>query len=399
MSKELLTVTQLCEITNELLSALGEVFFSGEVTGFTKSYAGHMYFTLKDKDSQISCVMFSRDANSLKREIKNGDVVECKARVSVYKASGRMQCIVKELESGLEQGDLYKKFLQLKKKLEKQGFFDSCHKVSLPKYPTKIAVVTSATGAVIHDIQTTLSHNFPIAKIYNFDCLVQGGMAEDSVLNAFKMAQDHPDNMEVIIIGRGGGSMEDLMVFNSEKIVKEIFECKIPVVSAVGHESDFSLTDFVADVRAPTPTAAANIVCISKQEIFLQLEEAKKTMHFLCKAKIEKNINHSFVLSSRLEKCVVVISESLQRINQLSIMLNSAIDSYMVKRKHKIAMLEQSLSKISPKNILNKGYCFVKGQGDGFIKSVFDVKKGDSLNIYAKDGVLDVEVKKITTDK
>lgn len=243
---------------------LQDVYLKGEISNFKAHTRGHFYFTLKDEEARISAVMFSSNASKVKFSPQDGMKVLVTGKISVYPANGSYQIYVNEmLEDGI--GNLYIAFEQLKKKLAQEGLFDESHKKEIPKIPMHIGVITAPTGAAIRDITSTIKRRWPIAEVILFPALVQGEMAKDSVVNQIKLADTY--KLDVLIIGRGGGSIEDLWCFNEEEVARAIYHASTPIISAVGHEVDFTIADFVSDMRAPTPTGAAEMAVPNKSDV------------------------------------------------------------------------------------------------------------------------------------
>lgn len=272
MNEEYISVTQLNRYVKRQLSRdpnLKKVYLKGEISNYKKSSSGHHYFTIKDEKSSISAVMFFVSARKLQFTPEDGMNVLVKGEISIYPSTGQYQIIVRKMiEDGV--GNLYVAFNQLKKRLEKEGFFKDEHKKPIPKFPKRIGVVTAQTGAAIHDIITTIERRWPFCDIYLFPSLVQGQGSASNIARQIRYSQNF--NLDTLIVGRGGGSMEDLWSFNDEELAKAIFESETPVISAVGHEVDFTISDFVADMRAPTPTAAAEMAVPDHREIKNQLD-------------------------------------------------------------------------------------------------------------------------------
>ena len=258
MNKEYLTVSQLTKyikykIDNDI--NLQEVYLKGEISNFKAHTRGHFYFTIKDEGSRINAVMFASNAFKVKFIPEDGMKILVTGKISVYEATGGYQIYVNEMmEDGV--GNLYVAFEQLKKRLKEEGLFDERYKKQIPKIPERVGVITAPTGAAIRDIISTINRRFPLAEIILFPSLVQGDGAKEDIVRQIKRAENY--NLDVLIVGRGGGSIEDLWAFNEEIVARAIFDCPIPVISAVGHEIDFTIADFVADLRAPTPTGSGN---------------------------------------------------------------------------------------------------------------------------------------------
>ncbi len=386
---------------------LKSVYLKGEISNFKAHSSGHLYFSLKDEFSKISAIMFRGSASKLLFLPNEGMNVLVKGRITLYEPTGNYQIYVEEmLEDGL--GDLYKKFELLKKKLNLEGLFSDEHKVSIPKYPSKIGVVTAPTGAAIRDILTTIKRRYPLGQIYVFPSLVQGEMAANDIANKIKEAQDY--NLDVLIVGRGGGSIEDLWAFNEEVVARSIFESKVPIISAVGHEVDFTISDFVADLRAPTPTAAAelavpNIIDLKTNlnQLIIRLNEnIYKNLNF--KKLYLDSIKNSFVIKNPMlmfESKKQYLDNLIEKVNSF---INSKVEKYKlvltnIKNKNilinphnlyvnKIRDLSNIMAKLeilNPISILKRGYTLTY-INNNIINSVRDVQEGFKLKVRFYDG-------------
>ncbi len=310
-----LTVTQLTMLIKGVLEAFDEVVVEGEVSNLRVPPSGHMYFTLKDETSQIRAVIFRSTSVFLTYLPENGQKVVVKGRLTVYERRGEYQVIVDELlPSGL--GELQRRFEELKRRLEKEGLFGAHLKKPLPKYPKKIGVITSPTGAAIRDILKVLGRRFPSVPVLIFPVHVQGERAVPEILRALEYMGGRSD-IDVIILGRGGGSIEDLWAFNEEAVARAIFNCPIPVVSAVGHEIDYTISDYVADVRAPTPSAAAEMVVRDRSEVMREIREMVRRMAFSVQSKFLAGRERLEFLSRRLRDPRTVVEGFLMRFSEL----------------------------------------------------------------------------------
>lgn len=418
MEKRYITVSTLNRYLKNKFDTdpnIQRVSIKGEISNFKGHTRGHLYFTLKDEEGRINAVMFSFNAIKLTFVPEDGMKVLVTGRVSVYPVTGSYQIYVEEMEcDGL--GNLYLKYEELKKGLAKKGLFAAEHKKKIPKYPSKIGVVTAPTGAAIKDILSTIKRRFPIASTILFPCLVQGELAKDDIVRAIGEAEKY--DLDVLIVGRGGGSIEDLWAFNEECVANAIYNCSIPVISAVGHEIDFTIADFVADLRAPTPTGAAEMAVPNLSDLITYLEQIKirSTKSITNKLEIFNNrlndIKSSYVLRNPLavyeikeQKLSSIITNlnnliknkllvSKTRYNHLirSYILNNPEDLFK-KDEHAYKLLINKLELLNPVSILSKGYSIVK-IGDKVIKSEKDVKNKDTVNIKLFDGEFSAEVRK-----
>jgi exodeoxyribonuclease VII large subunit len=365
-SVELLTVSDLTYRIKEILEyepELQEVSLQGEVSNCTLHSSGHAYFTLKDEFSQISCVMFRGSITGRTKEIlKHGARIVAKGNVTVYPQRGNYQLLVQEIQAyGL--GNLYQQFLMLKDKLQYEGLFDESHKKALPSYPATIGIVTSPTGAVIKDILHTIGRRYPCVNLVISPAIVQGEQGAASVLGALQLLCHQPA-IDLIIIARGGGSIEDLWCFNNEALARAVYNCPIPIISAIGHETDFTILDFVADLRAATPTAAAEHAVPDKAELLNYLLQMRANI----RTAVQYNLyNRAQQLDDMAEKT--------------SMQWNYLLD----RKKTELALLAATLQQYNPQAYLDRGFSLALKDGK-IVKSVEEVASGDSLEIVLKDG-------------
>lgn len=409
-----LTVKALNDFVKRIVdgnSYLSSVSIRGEISNFTNHYkSGHLYFTVKDDEAQIRCVMFSSYASKLEFRPADGMKVTVHGRVSMFVRDGQFIFYVDRLNAD-GVGDLYLKFELTKKKLADEGLFDSSKKKPLPKYPKRIGVITSDTGAAIQDIRNIITRRFPIAEIILYPSLVQGKDAESDLCRGIKYFSASSD-VDVIIIGRGGGSIEDLWSFNSEKLARAIYACQIPVISAVGHETDFTICDFVSDLRAPTPSAAAELAVPDVKDLNRQLRNVVTKMQAtlnsrisLLRLRLERSANHRLlqtpgsVIDDRrmhTERLRELLINSLQRslerernrINNAEARLNSDVKLIYEKRRSEYLRFTAKLDALNPLSVIARGYSAVFDENNKLIKSVMDVEIYDTLNIKLTDGTL-----------
>ena len=418
MNEKTYTVSEINSLINRKLKMdpnFKNILVKGEISNFkTNAFSGHSYFTLKDENSQIDAVMFKGMKDRfLEFEPEDGMKVIIKGKIEVYVKNGKYQLYATKItEDGI--GNLHIAFEQLKKKLKKEGLFDDSHKKEIPKYPRHIGVVTASTGAAIKDIITTIKRRYPICKILIFPTLVQGNQAALKIVKQIKDAQNY--DIDTLIIGRGGGSIEDLWPFNEEIVAREIYDCKIPVISAVGHEVDFTISDFVADKRAPTPTAAAELAVPKLNEVKFRLDTLK--------SKLTKNINDNIgekrlILNNISKKQVLKNPEEIYEIKGMHLdnlinKLNYASKNTISQNRNKLFKLENSIVLKNPKEItkhkkeaflrnfekleilnplltLKRGYSITKSN-DKIVSSAKDVKPGDELDIEFDDGTVNTKV-------
>ena len=365
--------------------ALSAVVVKGEVSNFKRHYTGHLYFTLKDEKSLIKCIMFKSYAERLAFEPKEGTKVMVFGSVSVFERDGIYQIYVKAMqEDGI--GDLYEKYEKLKADLEKEGLFDESHKKKIPQKPNIIGVLTSQTGSVIRDIINVSTRRNPNTYIRLFPVPVQGAGAAEEIARGIKIMNEK-QLADVLIIGRGGGSIEDLWPFNEEVVARAIYNSKIPIISAVGHETDFTIADFVADLRAPTPSAAAEL---ANPDIF-ELKEKINTYRQRSRLALKKKLE---IMKLRYDKVIssAAFKEPFRKINDYSIELDkyiksmeNSIKNVYTKSKAEFSEKVAKLDTLSPLKTLTRGYCFTEKDGK-IINSKKDLQKGDEVQIKFYDG-------------
>ena len=399
MNTTVITVSQLNTYVKSLLEGeqtLKSVYISGEISNFTNHYSsGHFYLTLKDDKCAIKSVMFKYSAQKVPFVPQNGMKVICHGRVSLYERDGSYQFYIDDMQpDGV--GALLVAYEQLKIKLSEAGLFDESNKRPVPKYPAKIGVVTSATGAALQDIINVLSRRYPIAELIVYPALVQGEGAPQSLINALNLANQHGE-VDVIIIGRGGGSIADLWAFNDERLAYAVFESNVPVVSAVGHEIDFTICDFVADLRAPTPSAAAELTTPDIAELSVQLANLKSFLAYKCSAVVKeyenrlKLIGSSSVFTSPMSY-VDNISELLDQYEQA---IKNAQNINVERFWNRLSVAAAKIDATSPLKTLSRGYSIARTD-DKVIKSITDVADNMNFSLVLSDG--SVKCKTISVD-
>lgn len=396
MSDKYLSVSTVSRYIKHLLDTdknLQTIFIKGEISNLKQHSSGHIYFSLKDETSKINAIMFSNNAKKLNFVPTDGTKVLAIGRVSLYEATGNYQIYINEmLEDGV--GNLYIAFEKLKEKLSKEGLFQEKYKVLIPKYPAKIGVVTANTGAAIKDIISTIKRRYPIAEVYLFSSLVQGEQAKYDLVKKIEQADQF--GVDVIIVGRGGGSIEDLWPFNEEIVAKAIFDCKTPIISAVGHEIDYTIADFVADLRAPTPTGAAEIAVPNIIDIISHLNHLKIRLN----ESILKNLNLKKLYFDSLRNSYIIknpnfIYENKRRkLDLIETTLNSNILLKLENNKKEINNLLIQLDLLNPLNILKRGYSLTY-KNNKIVKSIKNIKEKDNLTIKLSDGNINVVVRSV----
>jgi exodeoxyribonuclease VII, large subunit len=410
-----LTVTDINNYIKNIVDGdffLSNVTLKGEISNLKFHTRGHLYFSLKDENSKINAVMFNYKNLGLNFIPKDGMNVIVKGKVSVFTTGGSYQITVSNMkEDGI--GNLYILFEELKRRLEREGLFSPEHKKKLPRIPKKVGVITASTGAAVKDIISTINRRFPLTEIILFPTLVQGVGAKENIVKMINEANE--SDVDVIILGRGGGSIEDLWAFNEEIVARAIYNSNKPIVSAVGHEIDFTISDFVSDMRAPTPTGAAELVVPSKVEIQSYLNDYKGRIISVINKKI-KSYNDTFSklkstyilknpismyeideqkLDNMLEKLGSIMTYKLERekseLNNLSKMISPNILNRLDKEKIKLENIETKLNLLNPENILKKGYTLTLVEGK-IVKSIKSVKKGSIIDTKFSDGIIKSEV-------
>ncbi|MEG1306264.1 MAG: exodeoxyribonuclease VII large subunit [Bacilli bacterium] len=421
---------------------LNEIYIKGEISNLKFHTRGHLYFSLKDDKSKINAIMFNYKNSMINFVPKDGDSVLIRGKVSVYEASGAYQVYVEEMNLD-GKGDLYRLFEELKQKLYNEGLFDESHKKKIPKIPKTVGIITASTGAAVKDITSTINRRFPLVKMYLFPSLVQGAGAKESLVNMLKLADTY--NLDVIIIGRGGGSIEDLWAFNEEIVARAIYNTKTPIVSAVGHEIDYTICDFVADKRAATPTGAAEMIVPDKDTLYTYLSDTKVRCNNSINSKIKdykKELNNYFtnhLLSNpkniyieyeqRLDNIFDKLNFSIKNIidkykyilnnyniilihntpNNLYIKHTESINNYKARLTYSLENIikkynyilknySQSLILTNPNNILKKGYALIY-KNNKILNDNDKINVGDSLIINTSNKIMDASISKITNKK
>lgn len=376
---------------------LANIFISGEISNFTNHYrTGHLYFTLKDDSAAVRAVMFNSSAKRLKFMPEDGMKVIARGRVSVYEASGQYQLYVDDMQpDGV--GALNLAYEQLKEKLQKEGLFSELHKKPLPPYPEKVGVITSPTGAAVRDIINVLGRRFPYAEIVFCPVLVQGEGAHLQLTDAVNLFNSERA-ADVIIIGRGGGSIEDLWEFNDEGLARAVYNSEIPVISAVGHETDFTICDFVADMRAPTPSAAAELAVPDANESQYALSALKNRMFLNVSSGIADRRSRLEYLTSKgaLKSPDEMLSNRSQRLDTAFSKMLSSYENRIGGKKVEFISAATALSKLDPMSVLMRGFAFVSDKNGKNVYSSQALAKGDKINVRFHDGSAVCEVKEIT---
>ena len=390
---EILSVSKLTEYIKQRLendSELINIWVRGEISNYTKSDRGHMYFTLKDETSQIRCAMFNRRASSLEFEIEHGMKILVFSSISIYEKNGYYQLVVSEIQlDGL--GALHQRFLQLKEKLEKEGLFSREFKKPLPRFPKTIGIITSSTGAAIKDLISNLTRRFPVNIKYK-PTLVQGIGAAEDIARSIKLL-NRIKGIDIIILGRGGGSLEDLWCFNEEIVARAIFESEIPIISAVGHETDFTIADFVADCRAPTPSTAAEIAVPDKNELLRNIKHLRDKILTQAKRILDLRTQCLNFVKDRpiFKRPVDFINQYLQQIDELMLRSERAIFNFLELKGKSLEGLVSTFHSLNPKEVLGRGYSIAMNKGK-IIKTSEDVEVNDLIEIILYEGEIKSKV-------
>lgn len=419
MENNYITITELSRYLKgkfENDENLRKVYIKGEISNFKAHTRGHFYFTLKDETSRISAVMFASNTKVLKFTPVDGMKVLVTGRVTIYEATGSYQIYVEDmLEDGI--GNLYVAFEQLKEKLSKEGLFNKEHKRPIRRIPRKIGIVTASTGAAIRDILTTIKRRYPVCETILFPSLVQGSDAAQDIVKKIEIANTY--DIDTLIVGRGGGSIEDLWPFNEEIVARAIYNSKVPVISAVGHEVDFTIADFVADLRAPTPTAAAELAVPDINTIITYLDTAKTRSYNTLLNIIENNrlklhkLEDSFVLKRPIAIYEVKEQNLDNLIDKINRIIKVFIDNSKVElfkyqnsyvfnnpeiiykfKKQNLDNIIGKLEVLNPMNTLKRGYAIIKKE-DSVISSIKKLNKDDEIKINVSDGMIDAKVIKV----
>lgn len=381
-----LTVSELTQDIKSLLEGhFLEIRVEGEISNVSTSRNGHTYFTLKDEDAQLSCVIWSRTARRLKTELVDGQHVIAGGDIQVYPPHGKYQLIVRSVEQA-GKGALQEAFEKLKKKLKKEGLFDDIHKKPLPEFPFKIGVITSATGAAFHDITDTLERRWPMADVLLHHASVQGVNAAPELTKAINWFFEK-DHVDLLIIGRGGGSLEDLWPFNEEAVARALFNCEIPTISAVGHEVDFSICDFVADARAATPTQAASLATPDINEVRMFADDLSTQLHNIIEKRVKqyKDNIKKLVESHALMAVKQKVSNLHEKVNHLTKQLQHKREMQFMQNREKLSELRHRLELKNPNVPLEQGYTRI-WQDEKWIQSKEDFDVDQEVSIEWKDG-------------
>jgi exodeoxyribonuclease VII large subunit len=384
-SENVFTVSEVNRhLRNVIETNIPNLLVEGEIANYTHHRSGHIYFSLKDEKSSLRCVFFKSFNQYLNFKPKVGDKVVCAGRLTVFEKAGNYQLSVNRMEAaGL--GELQRRFEQLKAKLEKEGLFSQQYKKPIPKFPKIVGVITSSTGAAIQDIRNVISRRYP-CKVLLFPATVQGEKAARQIIAGIEYFNKHT-SVDVLIVGRGGGSQEDLFCFNDEQLARTIFASQIPVISAVGHEIDFTISDFVADLRAPTPSAAAELAVPNRQDLLQQLDGFSRQMNMLARQGITDRQNQLYYLERKLQKYhpQTMLQNLQQRLDSATMKLMHLMQTEINSYRHRVTILQEKLHELSPQEALKRGYAILR-QENKIIKTVKQLQKDRKLEIILSDG-------------
>jgi len=391
---KVLSVSELNRMAKNILEQSFPLFWvSGEVSNFTRAASGHWYFSLKDAGAQVRCVMFKGRNSYVDFTPREGDKIEARATVTLYEARGDFQLTVEFVQrAGL--GALFEAFEKLKRKLSAEGLFDAGIKRAIPKHPKQIGVVTSADAAALRDVLTTLKRRMPNIPVIIYPTPVQGKGAAQLIANAINTAHERAE-CDVLIICRGGGSIEDLWQFNEEIVARAIANCSIPTISGVGHETDFTICDFVADIRAATPTAAAELATPSREDMLNKTNQLKlqlaKNMQFVLNQKSQA-IDY---LARRLISPSQQIAQQKTQVTQLANRLNNSVSQQLQRKQQNLLRLNQNLQHLNPQAVLTRGYAFVQNKLGNIVSTSSQLQNGDEVTLTFGSGSAEANITKI----
>lgn len=370
---------------------LNHIYVKGEVSNCKYHTSGHIYFSLKDESGTIACVMFASARSGLSFRMQEGQNVIVLGSVSVYERDGKYQLYAKEIILD-GAGALYERFEALKKELEEMGMFAAEYKQPIPRYVKSVGIVTAPTGAAVRDIINISKRRNPYVQLILYPALVQGEGAAASIVRGIRMMEQQ--NVDVIIVGRGGGSMEDLWAFNEEAVARAIFECTIPIISAVGHETDTLISDYVADLRAPTPSAAAELAVYELSSVQIMCEEYKRRMYQQIRQRIDFSRRQTEQMAFRLKVAHPrqKLNEQRQYLADLDSRMRIRMNSALEESRHKLAIYIEKMKGLSPLQKLNQGYAYVTDKSRRTVRSIKDTKQGEVLDVYVTDGRVRTQV-------
>lgn len=397
MARNVYTVKQVNSYIKNMFTQdfmLNRIYVKGEVSNCKYHTSGHIYFSLKDESGTIACVMFAGQRGGLSFHMREGQQIIVLGSVNVYERTGSYQLYAQEIRLDGE-GTLYEKYQMLKQELEEMGMFAPEYKKAIPRYAKRIGVVTAPTGAAVRDIMNISARRNPYVQLLLYPAQVQGEGAKESIVRGIRMLETK--NVDVIIVGRGGGSIEDLWAFNDECVARAIFDCQVPVISAVGHETDVTIADYVADLRAPTPSAAAELAVWDYRQLQGYLDECRLRMNRSMTGTIRINRLRLKELDARLSYLHPrhKLQDQQQRLIELEEELRTLMRDRVKEARHRLAIQIEKLNGLSPVRKLNQGFAYVEEADGGVVKSIRQVEMGDELTVYVTDGLIRTSVKAV----
>ena len=397
MARNVYTVKQVNSYIKNMFTQdfmLNRIYVKGEVSNCKYHTSGHIYFSLKDESGTIACVMFAGQRGGLSFHMREGQQIIVLGSVNVYERTGSYQLYAQEIRLDGE-GTLYEKYQMLKQELEEMGMFAPEYKKAIPRYAKRIGVVTAPTGAAVRDIMNISARRNPYVQLLLYPAQVQGEGAKESIVRGIRMLETK--NVDVIIVGRGGGSIEDLWPFNDECVARAIFDCQVPVISAVGHETDVTIADYVADLRAPTPSAAAELAVWDYRQLQGYLDECRLRMNRSMTGTIRINRLRLKELDVRLSYLHPrhKLQDQQQRLIELEEELRTLMRDRVKEARHRLAIQIEKLNGLSPVRKLNQGFAYVEEADGGVVKSIRQVEMGDELTVYVTDGLIRTSVKAV----
>ena len=397
MARNVYTVKQVNSYIKNMFTQdfmLNRIYVKGEVSNCKYHTSGHIYFSLKDESGTIACVMFAGQRGGLSFHMREGQQIIVLGSVNVYERTGSYQFYAQEIRLDGE-GTLYEKYQMLKQELEEMGMFAPEYKKAIPRYAKRIGVVTAPTGAAVRDIMNISARRNPYVQLLLYPAQVQGEGAKESIVRGIRMLETK--NVDVIIVGRGGGSIEDLWAFNDECVARAIFDCQVPVISAVGHETDVTIADYVADLRAPTPSAAAELAVWDYRQLQGYLDECRLRMNRSMTGTIRINRLRLKELDVRLSYLHPrhKLQDQQQRLIELEEELRTLMRDRVKEARHRLAIQIEKLNGLSPVRKLNQGFAYVEEADGGVVKSIRQVEMGDELTVYVTDGFIRTSVKAV----
>lgn len=397
MAQNVYTVRQVNAYIKNMFTQdfmLNRIYVKGEVSNCKYHTSGHIYFSLKDESGTIACVMFAGQRGGLSFRMNNGQQVVVFGSVNVYERSGSYQVYAREIRPDGD-GALYERFQMLKKELEEMGMFAAEYKKPIPAYAGQIGVVTAPTGAAIRDIMNITARRNPFVQLILYPAQVQGEGAKESIVRGIRMLEE--TGVDVIIVGRGGGSIEDLWAFNEEDVARAIFDCRVPVISAVGHETDITIADYVADLRAPTPSAAAELAVSDYRQTQMRMQEYQIRMNRLLMHKVQIARFRIRDYQTRLKYLHprTRLQEQQKKLAELEDALRQLMKGRIDRERHRLSIRMEIMKGLSPIQRLNRGYSYVEGETGAVVRSIRHVRKKERLSVYVTDGVIHASVEDV----